>query len=253
MTPDEVRLVLRTLTNYFGELPRRPDWDSPGVKEAWGQMLTPFSLAEASSAILDLRERVAARLAKEPPDPVYFPIVDEFGNYLRKIASREERKAIAAAAHDSAIRCDGSRFIDNSDAATGRRPFPALAEGMVACPACSPSMHERQMYGDHHDPTKKGATPALPPCKPDRSNPGEHVGDDAHQARWSRAVGAFSELPGQVRAGLVLPPEDGSNLMRLESFVAAHAAERSSTKKAPDFLARMHLDPDPVMTDTRPL
>lgn len=248
MTPNEAATIITNLRANFGTHPQ-PAWGEPGVMPAWLDMLKPFSMEEALAATNALFEKLSARL--ERGDPIFFPSPIEFGNFLRKVATERERELAKHAALSSSIRCDGSRWIDNSDA-TGRRPFPALAEGMVACPACSPSMHERQMYGDHHLPTKKGATPAPPPCKPDYSE--DHVGDDAHQARWSRAVGAFSELPGPVRAGLVLPPDDGANLMRLEAFVAAHAAERSSSKKPPDFLERMRLaDVDPVMTDTRPL
>lgn len=168
MTPNEMNEVIRTLVAYFGDLPRQPKWDDPLVLGVWREVLAPFSMADAMQAVNDLRERIAKRL--DEGAAAYFPIVDEFGNFLRRSATEAEREVYARDALTAAIRCDGSRSIDNAPNAAGVRPFPSKSDGFVACPTCSPSIHKRQMQGNQHEPTPRGEQASPPPCQPVRDD-----------------------------------------------------------------------------------
>lgn len=216
MTPSEATTIVTTLRNMYGR-PGQPAWDEPGVLQAWFDALTPFQPPEAYAAMEELAERNQDRFLKG--DPVYFPAPIEFAAMLRRVATDSEREAVQRDALVAAIRCDGSRFIDNSPDALGNRPFPALGAGLVACPTCNPSLHKRQAGGNLHRPTPKGEPAAPTAC---RSEPDTWRHSPEEGARWGRVIRALDVLPPGYRHELEATfSSDGANLLRAEAFLTA--------------------------------
>lgn len=164
MNATEVQLVITTLRNYYGSLPQ-PDWKDPRTSEVWLEELRVFSLGDGMAAVHSIRDRSQALL--DAGKQVWFPTLVEVTNDLRNVASEAEREAYARDALTAAVRCDGSRWIDNAPNAIGVRPFPAKGDGLIACPTCSPSLHKRQMGGNQHEPTPRGEQVSAPHCHPE--------------------------------------------------------------------------------------
>lgn len=164
MTPTEAAQIMRVLLTYFDGAGRQPDWGDASTMPAWIAELSPFPAAWGLEVLNDLRDEWQAINARG--EPVFFPRLVEFSSKLRTLAATHEREDYERQALDAAIRCDGSRWIDNGANAAGVRPFPSLRDGMVPCPTCSPAQHAHALSYDVHSRMEtKGAQPSPPPCR----------------------------------------------------------------------------------------
>lgn len=192
MTKDEADQIVATLIVYFGELPGQPDWKRVGTIPAWHEMLSPFSMLDGIAAVNSLRTHIAEKI-DDPTGRAYFPIIDEFGNYLRKVATQRERDAITRGALESHILCDGSRWIDNEPNQYGERPWPDKGPGMVPCPTCNPSNYAAWAGGRQHDRLDVKGQPKPPPaCRYVPEQLASHAQAAAHIEEARRIVSAMS-------------------------------------------------------------
>lgn len=220
MNKDDAAQIIDTLVVYFGELPGQPDWTGPSVTMAWFDMLSPFSLGDGLAALNRYRAHVRDLL--DADKRVYFPIIDEFGNYMRKVATEREQEDTQRSALDAHIKCDGSRWIVNAPGEDDELPWPDHAPGMVPCPACNPTNYAQWRAGrEQYRPDVKGQPKSPAPC---RSLP-EGVLQSGRGHRWAEAALALRELPPSFAAEWeALQQDDEANLERLEAFLKAVGA-----------------------------
>lgn len=162
MKANEFLEIVNTMRAYFREA-GTPNFDDPIVRKVWWETFQSFDAGDGLAAANAVREAAEARIAAG--QPYGFPTPIEVGRFLKQVATDRERDEMIEHNRSAAITCDGSRWIDNVPGPDGRRPFPSLGEGAVACPTCLPFVHEQQMKRNNHGHwDRKAGGKGLPPC-----------------------------------------------------------------------------------------